>query len=41
MTLECLQSLLSADIGRDVDGCFLDRTRLRPGIEREGERWIA
>jgi hypothetical protein len=35
-TLEYLQSLLSADVGREVDVCFLDRTRLRPVIEREG-----
>jgi len=41
MTLEYLQSLLSADVGREVDVCLLDRTRLRPVIEREGERWIA
>jgi predicted nucleotidyltransferase len=40
MTLEYLQSLLSADIGREVDVCLLDRTRLRPVIEREWERWI-
>lgn len=41
MTLEYLQSLLSADVGREVDVCLLDRTRLKPVIEREGERWIA
>lgn len=41
MTLEYLQSLLSAEVGREVDVCQLDRTRLRPVIEREGERWIA
>ncbi len=41
MTLEYLHSLLSADIGREVDVCLLERTRLRPVIEREGERWIA
>jgi predicted nucleotidyltransferase len=41
MTLEYLQSLLSADVGREVDVCRLDRTRLKPVIEREGERWIA
>jgi uncharacterized protein len=41
MSLEYLQSLLSADVEREVDVCFLDRTRLRPFIEREGERWIA
>jgi predicted nucleotidyltransferase len=40
MTLEYLQSLLSAEVGREVDVCRLDRTRLRPVIEREGERWI-
>lgn len=41
MSLEYLQSLLSADVGREVDVCLLDRTRLRAVIEREGERWIA
>jgi hypothetical protein len=41
MTLEYLQSLLSAEAGREVDVCRLDRTRLLPVIEREGERWIA
>lgn len=41
MTLEYLQSLLSADVGREVDVCLFDRTRLKPMIEREGERWIA
>lgn len=41
MSLEYLQSLLSADVGREVDVCLLDRTRLRTVIEREGERWIA
>ena len=41
MSLEYLQSLLSADVEREVDVCSLDRTRLRPVIEREGERWIA
>ncbi len=40
MTLEYLQSLLSAEVGREVDVCRLDRTRLRSVIEREGERWI-
>lgn len=40
MSLEYLQSLLSADVGREVDVCLVDRTRLRSVIEREGERWI-
>jgi predicted nucleotidyltransferase len=41
MTLEYLQSLLSADVGRAVDACLIDRTRLKPVIEGSGERWIA
>lgn len=41
MSLEYLQSLLSAEVGREVDVCRLDRTRLRAVIEAEGERWIA
>jgi len=41
MTLEYLQSLLSADVGREVDICLLGRTRLRSVIEGTGERWIA
>ena len=41
MTLEYLQSLLFADVGREVDVCLIDRTRLRPVIEGSGERWIA
>ncbi len=41
MTLEYLQSLLSADVGREVDVCMLHRTRLSAAIQREGERWIA
>jgi predicted nucleotidyltransferase len=41
MSLEYLQSLLSTDVGREVDVCLLDGTRLRAVIEREGERWIA
>lgn len=41
MSLEYLQSLLSADVGREVDVCRLDHTRLRTSIEQEGERWIA
>lgn len=41
MTLEYLQSLLSADVGREVDVCLIDRTRLKPVIEGSGERWIA
>ena len=41
MTLEYLQSLLSADVGREVDVCLIDRTRLRSVIEGSGERWIA
>lgn len=41
MTLEYLQSLLSADVGREVDVCLVDRTRLKAVIEGSGERWIA
>ncbi|MFM8538645.1 MAG: nucleotidyltransferase family protein [Planctomycetaceae bacterium] len=41
MTLESLQSLLSADVGREADVCLIDRTRLKPVIEASGERWIA
>lgn len=41
MSLEYLQSLLSADVGREVDVCLIDRTRLKPVIEGSGERWIA
>jgi predicted nucleotidyltransferase len=41
MTLEYLQSLLSADVGREVDVCLINRTRLKPTIERSGERWTA
>jgi hypothetical protein len=41
MTLEYLQSLLSTDVGREVDVCLIDHTRLRPVIEGSGERWIA
>jgi len=41
MSLEYLQSLLSADVGCEVDVCCFDRTRLRLAIEQEGERWIA
>ncbi|NQW47442.1 MAG: hypothetical protein HQ464_06715 [Planctomycetes bacterium] len=41
MTLEYLESLLSADVGREVDICLIDRTRLSPVIEGSGERWIA
>ncbi|MFM7292488.1 MAG: hypothetical protein ACKOWG_16950 [Planctomycetia bacterium] len=41
MTLEYLQSLLSADVGREADVCLIDRTRLKPVIEGSGERWIA
>ena len=40
MTLGYLQSLLSADVGRGVDVCIIDRPRLRPVIEGRGERWI-
>lgn len=40
MTLEYLQSLLAADVGREVDVCMLDRTRLAKEITRSGERWI-
>jgi len=41
LSLEYLQSLLSDEVGRSVDVCLFDRTRLRSVIEREGERWIA
>ena len=41
MTLEYLQSLLSAEVGREFDVCRLDRTRPRPVVEREGKQWIA
>lgn len=41
MTLEYLQSLLSAEVGREVDVCMLDRTRLAQEITRSGERSIA
>jgi predicted nucleotidyltransferase len=40
MTLEYLQSLLSRDLGREVDVCLLDKTRLKDSILREGELWI-
>lgn len=39
-SLEYLQSALSDEVGREVDVCLLECTRLRPVIEREGERWI-
>lgn len=38
MTLEYLQSLLSADVGCEVDVCLIDRTRRKPVIEGSGER---
>ena len=41
MTLEYLQSLLSADVGREADVCLVGQTRLKPVIETTGERWIA
>lgn len=41
MTLEYLQSLLSADVGREADICLIDGTRLKSVIEGSGERWIA
>ncbi len=41
MSLEYLQSLVAADVGCEVDVCLIGRTRLKPMIEREGERWIA
>lgn len=41
VTLEYLQSLLSADVGREVDVCLVDRTRLQAVIKGSGERWIA
>lgn len=41
MTLEYLQSLLSADVGREVDVCPIDRTRLKPMIKGSGKRWNA
>jgi predicted nucleotidyltransferase len=40
MSLELLQSLVSRDVGREADVCFLHQTRLRPRIEAEGRRWI-
>ena len=39
MTLEYLQSLLSRDVGREVDVCLLESTRLKDCIQREGELW--
>ena len=39
MTIEYLQSLLSRDVGREVDVCLLESTRLRETILREGEEW--
>lgn len=39
MTLELLQSLLSREVGREVDVCMLESTRLRETILREGEPW--
>ena len=39
MTIEYLQSLLSRDVGREVDVCLLKSTRLREAILREGEQW--
>ena len=41
MSLDYLQSLVAADVGCEVDVCLIGRTRLKPMIEREGERWIA
>lgn len=39
MTIEYLQSLLSRDVGREVDVCLLESTRLKEGIRKEGELW--
>ena len=39
MTIELLPSLLSRDVGREVDVCLLDSSRFREAILREGERW--
>lgn len=41
LSLYRMQSLLSEVCGREVDVCFLDETRLKPKIQKEGERWIA
>lgn len=41
MTLEYLPSLLSAEVGREVDVCMLDHTRLAQEITWSGERSIA
>lgn len=40
MTREYLQSLLSREVGREVDVCLLEKTRLRDGILKQGEKWI-
>jgi len=40
LSLELLQSLLSREVGREVDVCLLDRTRLKPWIIARGQRWI-
>jgi predicted nucleotidyltransferase len=40
LSLELLQSLISRDLGREVDVCLLDRTRLKPWITARGQRWI-
>lgn len=39
ISIDYLQSLLSRDIGREVDICLLEKTRLKESILREGERW--
>lgn len=41
MTEFLLAAELEERIGRPVDIVDFQRTRLRPKIEREGERWIA
>ena len=38
-SIDMLQSLLSEAVGREVDVCRVDQTRLRDKIMREGERW--
>lgn len=38
-SLAQLQSLLSAEVGVEVDVCLLSRTRLEASIREKGERW--
>lgn len=40
LTLEYLQSLLSSEVGREVDVCLIDKTRFREQIMAGGESWI-